>query len=389
MAATVTKTLLFTSGEIRWSDLRDAFKGSGTQINASELRRNTTASAADPIVPDATENAAVASSTNWRASQMRNTIKTYDITQTGTNNNNSSLSSVGFNIGTQSWNSNLGKNIKKRMIINGTIGSANTGQYAAYLNAFVYNLRVEVNGYIYGQGGIGGGDRFTQFPSGPYESRRPNGKGGAGGPALYVKSTGGKVNVVVGGSARIYGGGGGGSRGAGGARGASSTCSATYDYNTGLGCNYCPGCAAGETRLSCSDVGTCRSGKGWRHPYYRSRCRHTYYYSVPGAPGGRGGFGGDGQGYTRTRTDSPNFNQSYESNGIWTAGPTYGANGGCPTYGGNGKNGERGSHGGTWGASSAKTSAYAGASSGRAISGSNYQVTGSVSATTLKGAYQP
>lgn len=366
MAASVTKTPLFTSGEIKWSDLRNAFRGSGTQISASELRRNTSTSAADPIVPDATENAQVATSSNWRASQMRNTIKTYDITQTGTNNNNSSLSAVGFNIGTQSWNSNLGKNIKKRMIIDGVIGSSNVGQYAAYLNELAYNLRIEVNGGIYGQGGDGSS----------------SGVGQVGGPALYVRSTGGRVNVVVGGSANIFGGGAGGSRGRNGDNGANSTCSATYDYNTGNGCNYCPGCAAGEQDLGCADVGTCRSGKGWRHPYYRRSCRHTYYYAVFGALGGQGGKGGNGQGYNKTRTDAPNFGQS--------GGPTRGATGGCANnLGGNGLDGQRGSHGAAYGASSAPTSAYNGGSSGRAISGSNYQVTGSVSATTIKGAYQP
>lgn len=365
MASAITKTPLFTSGEIRWSDLRNAFKGSGTQITAGELLRNASTSATDPIVPDATENAQVASSTNWRASQMRNTIKTYDITQTGTNNNNSTLSAVGFNIGTQNWNANLGKNIKKRMIIDGVIGSSNVNQYACYLNELVYNLRVEVNGGIYGQGGDGSN----------------SGVGQVGGPAMYIRSTGGRVNVVVGGSANIFGGGAGGSKGAKGANGADSTCSATYDYNTGNGCNYCPGCAAGEVDLGCSDVGTCRSGKGWRHPYYRRRCRHTYYYDVPGALGGQGGKGGNGQGYNKTRTDAPNFGA--------TDGPARGATGGCPNYGGNGKDGERGSHGAAYGASSARTSAFAGASSGRAISGTNYQVTGSVSSTTLKGTYQP
>lgn len=365
MAASVTKTPLFTSGEIRWSDLRNAFRGSGTQISAAELLRNVSAGAADPIVPDATENTQVASSTNWQASQMRNTIKTYDVTQTGTDNNNSALSAVGFNIGTQNWNSNLGKNIRKRMIIDGTIGSSNVNQYACYLNELAYNLRIEVNGGIYGQGGNGSS----------------SGQGETGGSAMYVRSTGGQVNVVVGGSAQIYGGGGGGSRGINGANGNDSSCSATYDYNTGQGCGGCPGCNSGDAYITCYDSGTCASGKGWRTPYYTTVCRHTYYYSVPGALGGQGGSGGNGQGYNKTRTDAPDFGAS--------GGPTRGASGGCPNYGGNGYDGQRGSHGGDWGASSSGTSLASGGASGRAITGTNYQVTGSVSATTIKGTYQP
>ena len=364
MAATVTKTPLFTSGEIRWSDLRNSFKGGPTtEIRTGELLRNTSGSVTDPIVPDATENSAVASSTNWSASQMRNTIKTYDITQTGTNNNNSSLSAVGFNIGTQDWNANLGKNIKKRMIIDGAIGSSNISQYACYLNELAYNLRIEVNGIIQGMGGTGS----------------TSGTGQNGGPAMYVRSTGGSVNVVVGGAAQIYGGGAGGSKGRTGSNGNDSTCRSSYDYDTGRGCQYCPGCASGETDIGCRGAGVCRSGKGWAHYWYIRKCRHYFDYSVPGALGGVGGNGGNGTGYTRTRSDAPDFGSS--------GGPARGATGGCPNYGGNGYDGERGSHGADWGGGASSTNLAGGASGGRAISGSNYIVNGSVSATTIKGAY--
>ena len=385
MAASVTKTLLFTSGEIRWSSLRDAFRQSGTQIRASELLRNTTASATDPIVPDATENAQVASSTDWAASQMRNTIKTYDITQTGTNDNSAALSAFGFNIGTQDWNANLGKNIKKRMIIDGTIGSSNVSQYACYLNEFVHNLRVEVNGGIYGQGGSGSN----------------SGQGESGGPALYVNSTGGKVNVVVGGTANIFGGGAGGSKGIKGADGNNSTCTYADTYNTGAACNSCPSCTElNATNGDCKSTSSvCSTGKWWTYYYQYRICNYTVTYDVLGALGGQGGKGGDGQGYTKTRTDAPNFNE--------TDGPTRGATGGCVdisddtaypnpksdhlfySLGGNGYDGQRGSHGGAYGTSTNPTSAFDGGIAGRAITGSNYEVTGSVSATTIKGAYQP
>lgn len=371
MAATVTKTLLFTSGEIRWSDLRNTFRGgSVAQISASELLRNTSTSATDPIVPDATENTQVASSTDWQASQMRNTIKTYDITQTGTNDNTGALSAFGFNIGTQNWNANLGKNIRKRMIIDGTIGSSNANQYACYLNELVYNLRIEVNGGIYGQGGSGSSSA----------------QGENGGSALYVNSTGGKVNVVVGGSANIFGGGAGGSKGAKGVDGNDSICSKQEQYTTGAACNSCPACNFNGSPLgepiSCNQGSQCASGKHYTHYNYTRTCEYTVYFDVLGALGGIGGNGGDGQGYTKTRTDAPNFEE--------TGGPERGAVGGCENnLGGNGLDGQRGSHGAAYGASSNPTSAFDGGIAGRAITGANYQVTGSISATTIKGAYQP
>jgi hypothetical protein len=113
MSVSVSKTLLFTSGQIKFSDLRSSFKEvSSGSISASELRRNTNTSNTNPIVPDATENSDVASGNNLRLSQFRNTIKYYDLNQSGTDSN--------LNISSQTWNSNLSKNIVKKMTIGGT-----------------------------------------------------------------------------------------------------------------------------------------------------------------------------------------------------------------------------------------------------------------------------
>ena len=69
MAISVTKSgPYFTSGAISFSAMRSTFRlnnPTGT-ISASELLRDTNASNSDPILPDATENSDVATSTNGK-----------------------------------------------------------------------------------------------------------------------------------------------------------------------------------------------------------------------------------------------------------------------------------------------------------------------------------
>ena len=92
--------------------------------------------------------------------------------------------------------------------------------------------------------------------------------------------------------------------------------------------------------------------------------------------GPMGGNGGLGQGYNQTRTDG--------------ATGTVGTTGGCQTYGGDGDTGETGGNGGDWGSSGGNTeNTGAGGSAARAITGSNYSVTGTINSATIKGAYQP
>jgi hypothetical protein len=375
MSATVTKAgPYYSSGSISFSSLRSNFRAQQSDgsfssdtlpIKASELRRNTSSSNTNPTVPDATENASISSSSNLKLSQFRNSIKYYFITQTGTDDNSSSLSSPGFNIGSQSWNSNLNKNVRKYMYLNGTIGSSNVSQYAAYLLAEVYNLEVNVSGGIYGAGGANGTSDSIS--------------GGNGGPALYVQSTGSEVTVNVQSPANIYGGGGGGEKGKTGDTGSSGTCTSTSFYTTGTNCGGCPGCSpgyavgynqAGGNNCNCGGKGGCRNKT------CSTNCRVDTNYGVPGAPGGVGGNGGLGQGYNQTRTDG--------------ATGTVGTTGGCPSYGGTGQTGETGGNGGNWGASGGNTNnTGAGGSSGRAITGSNYSVTGTINSATIKGLYQP
>lgn len=140
----------FGSGSISFSSLRNTFKevSSGT-IKASELRRNTNPYESDPIMPDATENSAVSSSSNWKVSQVRNTYKRYKVTQSGSDQN-LALENAG-------WNGNLSKNIQKFIYITGFCYSYSISTPAARLeSSSVYNARFDISGQIYGAGGLGG-----------------------------------------------------------------------------------------------------------------------------------------------------------------------------------------------------------------------------------------
>ena len=227
MAVTVSKTSLFTSGEIKFSNLRSSFKETSSGvIRASELRRNTNTSNTNPTVPDATENSSVSSANNLSLSQFRNTIKYYDLNQSGTDLN--------LNLSSQTWNSNLSKNIVKRVNINGTCGSTTTGTAALLFNALMYNLQITVNGSILGAGGAGGGGG-TNGGAG--------GAGVAGGSAMSLISSGGAIKVLTRSGAAVYGGAGGGGGGGSGGFGAQGTCSYSDSYQTGEECNSCPPCA--------------------------------------------------------------------------------------------------------------------------------------------------
>ena len=123
MAITVSKCgPYFTSGAISFSAMRSTFRlnnPTGT-ISASELLRDTNTSNADPILPDATENIDVATSTNWKTSQIRDSIKFYNLTQPSGDTN------VNLDIDAQTWNGNLGRNIVKKLNLEGICGSNST-----------------------------------------------------------------------------------------------------------------------------------------------------------------------------------------------------------------------------------------------------------------------
>lgn len=384
MAATVSKAgPYYSSGEIKFSDLRRDFRSQvrkttsegsetfspdpstdTTAISAAELLRVTDTTVENPVVPDSTENNDIATSSNWKLSQFRNSIKFYYITQSGTDTN--------FDIDDQSWNSNLNKTINKVAFIDGICGSNSTSSEAAGFNATTYNLTIDVFGEIYGAGGPGG----TLSSPG----------GGNGGNALRASSSGGNILVNVRSSAKIYAGGGGGAKGATGAQGSSGTCVETKTKDQ---CRNCPGCDSGW-------YGTGNCYEGW-HCSRRQVCgcwgdcwwesdANTKYQdcrkdtTVLGGLGGEGGDGSQGRGYD---------NLSGPSDGL--KGSPGGGHGGCsgswspePS---DGDTGDPGGIGGDWASKGDDTDLALGGSPGKAIFGNNYTVTGSNGPTNIKGDY--
>lgn len=273
MAVSVSKDTSFSSGAISFGALRSKFKKvSSGAVSLSELKRQTSLSLTSPTVPNATENGNIpTTNNNIQLSDYRGSITYYDLNQSGTNTN--------LNISSRSWNSNLGRNVPKQFNINGTLGATSTSNYAASFNAPAYNLsiRVRSDGYILGAGGAGG------------TTSSPNGKNG--GPALYVRSTGAKINLY--GTTRILSGGGGGGCGATGGTG-------------GKG---------GQAEAGSGQTGGAGGG------------------------GGAGGSGGRGQGYGQSRTNG--------SSGGYGTGGAAGSGGGG--NGGSGGRGGTGGNGGDWG----------------------------------------
>ena len=370
MTATVTKAgPYYSTGSISFSSLRSNFKvASSGAISASELKRTTSISSTDPIVPDCTENRisgplsnGISTADNLKLSQFRNSIKYYYITQTGTDLN--------FDIGAQNWNGNLNKPIKKWMYINGTCGTNSTSSFASTFNATAYNMTIDVSGGIYGAGGVGGTSATIA--------------GSTGGGALSVQSTGGNnIVVFVRSGSNIYGGGGGGEKGATGAAGATQTCYSTYQV-VNAGCNNTTDIQSYSYAYSAVVGQRCF----WRfccetqcNPVYGT---FTVYdcstpYSAAGAPGGEGGNGTLGRGYNNQIASL-----------LGSAG-TVGTTGGCPTYGDTGYTGETGGDGGDWGNSGGNTTNTGnGGTAGRAISGSNYSVDGEIDSNTIRGLYNP
>ena len=380
MSVSVSKAgPFFASGPITFSELRRTFRAqsrkttsSGSEtfasdvapISMSELKRDTSPTSTNPIVPDATENSAIGSVSDVALSQFRNSIKFYYITQTG--------SDIYFDIDALSWNTNLAKTINKTMFIEGNIGSDNAlSPAASFEQSPAYNVLFDVTGTIKGGPGLGGGKPGNVSISGQQ-----------GGTALSIISTGGENLVVnVNSSARIYGGGGGGEKGKTGDQGASGLC---QDYETVQNCGDCPDCPAGWT----STTG-CYTGSGcarsrpcnwWGSCWFETTAWYRYddclnEYTVAGGLGGEGGDGGTGRGHG---------NESAALQGDNGAGPD--PDNGCNST--QGQPGEGGAAGGEWALAGGDTNNTGdGGTAGKAIAGTSYSVIGSISSTTLKGDY--
>jgi len=369
----------YASGQISFSSLRSNFRaqqrkttsgGSETfatdnaSISASQLLRNTTTTNTSPTVPNATENSNIASSqSNWKTSQFRNSVKFFYITQSSTDTN--------LDMDDLAWNGNLNKNINKFLFVTGTCGSSSVSSVAASFNATAYNLTFDVTGSILGAGGRGGGTG----------SGAPDPSGEGGGNAMSIASSGGNnIVVLVRSGSRIYGGGGGGERGAQGANGGGGRC---YNETTTSGCGGAPGCPGGYSDRGTWGGGCCQSTCDWCWGCCQRCVRNTQYrrcvqeYNTSGGTGGAGGTGGPGRGYN---------NQSGSLSGAGGSGGSGG--GGCGAQ--SGQTGETGGAGGEWATSGANTNNSGNGGGGaRAISGSNYSVSGTINSSTVKGAYNP
>jgi len=384
---TSNQTKFFSSGAISARAFKDNFNSgaSNTNIKFSTYKRNTDKNETNPIVPDATENASISSSnSDITASDFRNSIKQYIVTQSSTNTeiNIHSGSAAG-----QRWNNNLAKNVKKEFRVNGTIEADSPSDDAARFSAEAYNLTIDVTGNIYGEGGNGGS---------------VGGNGGNGGDALFVNNTSNrsgnsaKVTVKINSNGRIWAGGGGGAGGANGNSGSSLSCysdsiSAKTVYNggstnPGRGCNGCPA-VSGVTLISNGNCGNnsgnrsrCRGrqerGQTCTNSYYRN-CKYRTNFNVAGGNGGTGGTGGTGKGANNSKGNGNDGNAGNTNN--------CSANGNSST----GNSGVDGAAGGTWGAAGGNSGNRNGGAKGRAIfrnasNGNTFFVNGQ-SSNTVKG----
>ena len=329
MSLTVNKVgPYFSSGSISFSQLRTNFKEAASgSIRASELRRVTSTSNTNPIVPDATENSIISTSVNLKLSQFRNSIKYYNLNQ------GSGDIDINLNISASSlWNSNLGKSIVKTVRLAGTSGSINGNPAASLDAAAVYNVLLVITGVVHGTGGTSGTETTN---------------GGNGGNALYINtnSTGTVIVRTSGASAQVYGGGGGGGGGGDGGTGGGGQYTTTYTVaenrgyyrNQGPSCG-CPSpyyCWPGSQYMNNNSDPCC--GGGQRTPGECFCCTENVTYSyvtnTDGGAGGDGSDGGLGQGYLQNRT--------FGATGL--------LGGGGGTNAGNGGQGGDGGNGGFWG----------------------------------------
>ena len=394
--ATNNNTTTFYNGNtaISWRSLQQNFEPSGASdpVRFSEFYRNTDVDTNHPdlVVPDATENASIPTSGRIEASEFRGSIKEYVVTQSGSENTYDMDS-------TPSWNSNLTRNVFKRMRVTGSCNATSVSNSGAHFDGLAYNLRIEVDG-----GSING---FHGNGAQGNDCTQRNGEGG--GRALYVRNTStrtqnpSRVEVQTLNSGTIRGGGGGGASGSQGSGGGSLNCDVSSDYtytvwnnhsyNGNRACNV-SSCDANRTINYAADsnrghtgnhsytgnlnnsgnaynAGNCWGQRGSRgrcrgrwdrgqpcHPVWNKKCMYTANFTIQ-AVAGCGGNGGDGQGVGNT------------------GGPGGGNNGlagqraHCNTNNNHivGNSGNGGASGGNWGSSGGNSGNANGGAAGHAI----------------------
>lgn len=368
MAVSVSKTQHFTNptASISFSQIRDAFGGSANNVSASSYRRNTddnvnwsdSSTLSSGRIPDAIENENVSINSNWEVSDLRNTISSYNVTQSGTDLELSYVDSD-----TSTWNGNLNRNILKKFIVDGTIYADNVNDDALSFSGDLYNLDIDVNatGEIYGEGGN---------------------VGGKGGDALYINNTYSQRNVRVRSYGKIWSGGGGGGSGNNGNSGPGLSCYTTPTWTRSFssgnarnygeagastsGCRNAPNRPAGVTNSSISLYavkpnnvrsrcrgGGSRRGDGWRSSNWSGYqcstkwtgyCKGTQPFNVSGGSAGGGGSGGKGKGWSNRNVSinaSPHIGNPPNSPSTNVCGATRTSS--------TGNTGNAGNGGGDWG----------------------------------------
>jgi hypothetical protein len=352
----------FASGSISFSQLRTNFKETSSgEVKASELLRVTDTTNTNPIVPDATENSEIATSSNLKTSQFRNSIKYYNLNQ------GSGDTDLNLNIADSTlWNGNLGKTIVKTITLAGTIGSTN-GNAAASLDASaVYNALLIITGSVQGTGGSAGTETEN---------------GGDGGDALYVDTNNtGTVTIRTGDSAQVYGGGGGGGGGGDGEQGADGSGSTTtttaegrgYRRDKGGDCGCYPGEYCSGTDRTGNGDPCCGGGQGTPGECFCCyvNVTTTTNYTITGGKGGEGANGGRGDGYLQTREFGGTGGGGTAVSGAGTGGDG-GDGGDGGTYGQDGEDGDDGDPTPRSGSPGSKT---LGGTAGRAVAGSGYVI---------------
>lgn len=316
MATVVTKVGPdeISSGEIKFSKLRkyflkmnprttydgeETFDEDTGPVSASELLRDINGD--DPNLPDAYENSAVGSETNWVVSTLRNTVIFYYLKQTGINQE--------YDIATQDideneyWKENVNKSIAKFVFLHGTMGSNDPYTPGARLSTSSKNLTIDVYGMIYGGGGHVG---LPVDPQQPFAEQMS--KGGRGGDALLINDPSDEnhiaqnVKVVIKSiTAQLFGGGGGGGSGGRGGTGGQGA-DGVYNYS------HCT-----PYTIPITWGPHCFHFEGGKH----SHC-HAHHFSHSGSHchsgskdtiggdggvGGYGGYGGMGLGYDATDSE--------------------------------------------------------------------------------------
>ena len=379
MGLTVTKTGPYFNGsgqpapnnqtEVKFSQLRDTFRLNNPtgSISASELLRDIDTNSSDPIVPDATENSAIASTpintaSNWEVSQFFGAIKFFDVEQDASDTN------TNFNISALTeFNNNLGKTIKKKFTLRGEHRSTNTSIAAAQILSAAWNLTLEIHGNFYGAGGVGGVENDVS--------------GKPGGHAISLN--GGRVYFDIQSNAKIWAGGGGGEFGGDGTPGAEGLCRTTVTLTSCSAKTY-PTCGEGFTQVSrergngCASTTFCWIRSNWLgiclfrktttiRWYHITRCIKDTSSPVPATA--KGGNGGTGRGFN-------NFTASLGgSDGESGNCPDCGSISGSTLVGGSGTcsgDGEDGGSGGDWGQNGGDTGASGnGGQGGSAIEAPN------------------